>query len=463
MFIRRLILKTQHTDQLINEHLKNYPVMSLWRLLIDVPEQEMFGPHWMETEEPGYLKSMFYGLNFMLETISEPLCIDYLVELHDRCVAFIQKKFIVDAANGIEEYFESFPKGLRENYGVEFGLIAEGPTSNCSKKGIAELLHKMAAGDDYFTIQTENCSIFFNAKTVKAPVDDKIIEQVWSSVMTGCHIISINGLSKTLLANRLNLIISRYNENISKASTDIEKIKAIAICIHDHELTHPFPDGNCRTFAVLLLNKLLIQQGFTPAILTCRDRFDAYSIEELVQEIYVGMDNFIRVQHSVECNNHQLNIIYCHNNPIIARLLANVVLFKLPQWNSISQGEKTKVRQIIERVFASSSIDALNYEQLQAVLGLLSMHIQKAIYKKSSYQSFSLLFGLEKKSHGIHFDSLINQHLHSNAISYEKLMDVIRIEPKTTVFFAANHRSLSVIPPETLLSSEKITLPSPDC
>lgn len=61
------------------------------------------------------------------------------------------------------------------------------------------------------------------------------------------------------------------------------------------EIFHIFPDGNQRTVAFLLLNKLLIDNNFPAAYLDWPYAFDGYlSSKELVMEIKYGMINFLR-------------------------------------------------------------------------------------------------------------------------------------------------------------------------
>jgi len=51
---------------------------------------------------------------------------------------------------------------------------------------------------------------------------------------------------------------------------------------------HPFQDGNCRTM-LLLLNKLLFDNGFTPVIMANPNQLDGLSNKELGEIVKESM------------------------------------------------------------------------------------------------------------------------------------------------------------------------------
>lgn len=48
-------------------------------------------------------------------------------------------------------------------------------------------------------------------------------------------------------------------------------------------------DGNCRTICMVLLNSLLMRYGFPPSLMDDPNKFDGFSIEELVNLVKQGM------------------------------------------------------------------------------------------------------------------------------------------------------------------------------
>lgn len=93
------------------------------------------------------------------------------------------------------------------------------------------------------------------------------------------------------LTELMNEALSIYHTRIQAASTQKEKIYAIVQLVQDCEQIHPFLDFNCRSLCIILLNILLRQQNLPLAILGDPNRFDAYSTEELYQEVLTGMEN----------------------------------------------------------------------------------------------------------------------------------------------------------------------------
>jgi hypothetical protein len=55
---------------------------------------------------------------------------------------------------------------------------------------------------------------------------------------------------------------------------------------------HLFNDGNIRTFALLLLQRLLIDNGFSPTCLDDPNCIDCLSINEIVARVEQGWEHF---------------------------------------------------------------------------------------------------------------------------------------------------------------------------
>ena len=91
----------------------------------------------------------------------------------------------------------------------------------------------------------------------------------------------------------LNYYIKAYETSLAQARDDNDKLLAIVRIIRAFEIAHPFADCNQRVFVFLLLNKLLLQNGFLPVILEDPWVFNGYmSAAELVGELKIGFKNF---------------------------------------------------------------------------------------------------------------------------------------------------------------------------
>lgn len=69
-------------------------------------------------------------------------------------------------------------------------------------------------------------------------------------------------------------------------------IHAIAELCRNLQHTHPFRDGNARTIGCILVNGLLLREGLSPAIIDNVNKFDGYSVDELVLTIKNGQQSF---------------------------------------------------------------------------------------------------------------------------------------------------------------------------
>ncbi len=92
-------------------------------------------------------------------------------------------------------------------------------------------------------------------------------------------------------AQRTDAIVERYNVEIATANDDRQRLVAISRVVRDLELLHPFPDGNGRTFVALLMNHLLLVNGFLPAILWDPNIDAELSVSEFAEEIARGIEN----------------------------------------------------------------------------------------------------------------------------------------------------------------------------
>lgn len=79
-----------------------------------------------------------------------------------------------------------------------------------------------------------------------------------------------------------------YAELEDSYSSKKNQLRAIVKYVQLLERLHPFPDGNCRVFCMVFLNALLMQYGFPPTLISDPNKFDGYSIKELVSLVKTG-------------------------------------------------------------------------------------------------------------------------------------------------------------------------------
>ncbi|UYM18199.1 hypothetical protein [Endozoicomonas euniceicola] len=79
------------------------------------------------------------------------------------------------------------------------------------------------------------------------------------------------------------------NQGVEQES---QKIACIAKVCRNIQFTHPFRDGNARTIGCILVNGLLMREGLSPSLINNANKFDAYSVDELVKVIRLGQSHF---------------------------------------------------------------------------------------------------------------------------------------------------------------------------
>ena len=74
-------------------------------------------------------------------------------------------------------------------------------------------------------------------------------------------------------------------------------MRAIVNLCRSLSMLHPFPDGNQRTLAFALLTKLLIENGFSPAVIKAPYMFGEYrTLDSLASEVHEGTERFARLK-----------------------------------------------------------------------------------------------------------------------------------------------------------------------
>ncbi|MBB6734387.1 hypothetical protein [Cohnella zeiphila] len=100
-------------------------------------------------------------------------------------------------------------------------------------------------------------------------------------------------LTKTL--NRYDEEIKGIKENdkLEQGEVEEQKLYAIAGVIRELHVSHFFTDANGRLNTFLLLNRFLIEEGFSPVIMDDTSMFGGgFSIGQLVGQLKRGMNNF---------------------------------------------------------------------------------------------------------------------------------------------------------------------------
>jgi hypothetical protein len=260
-------------DMAISPSFSRLPPGEAWRLVLDGRHQETRGKTGFENEQ-GYMAGMLSGLSLMMQTLrwERPLDADLFQTLHDTCTNKVYSKGVMVEDVPREGHLkQGFRTDDGSNVGVGFSLkparlTGEPPRytgGTTTPEGRAELDAKIAR-DPWFHIEQ---------------VGDG--ERLWCVTKSAAQ-----------CAARVDGIFDAYRTEIGRARTEDDKLRAIARCCQDLDQSHVFEDGNIRTVAFLVMNKLLAENGLSPAILDEPNCFDGFSVDQLVGEIRAGQATF---------------------------------------------------------------------------------------------------------------------------------------------------------------------------
>jgi hypothetical protein len=92
----------------------------------------------------------------------------------------------------------------------------------------------------------------------------------------------------------VNAALARYHQEVGVAATRLATLEAIVRVIRALHVIHAFRDANGRLHIMLMLNRFLTEEGFSPVILRNNPEMfgGSYTITQLVQEVTDGMTDF---------------------------------------------------------------------------------------------------------------------------------------------------------------------------
>lgn len=140
----------------------------------------------------------------------------------------------------------------------------------------------------------DNDSRYNNMLTSLAGFNDmkSLAEFIYTLACSGNKVVFESfqvGDANTVLHDKMATMIIQYEQDMQVLTNPMDKLRCIIGFIQSCEQLHPFLDGNCRVFCMLLLNHLLMKNGFPMAILPDPNRFDVLSMNELIDNVIEGM------------------------------------------------------------------------------------------------------------------------------------------------------------------------------
>jgi len=283
------------------EILAQIPITDVWRFFIDgvlqngeerkdredlLPIQRRAG--WPQFEnERGYLKGMCNAFAFSLKN-PDALSVDFIKDLHSYATNNVDLKLYKQESK--ESNKGNFRSDDQDELSCGLGR------SNTTEEGIFELLKTIRDDANYIYIGNFDLSSMFCHENLQNKDDTQLKEhakQIFSRTKEhrAEYAVYMSPLSAGKIEELVADCITEYQQEIKKAKNNEEIIRTIAIFIHGIELIHPFVDANTRTFSMLLLNHLLLQNGLLPAMLFYPNLCCYGDIDSIVWEIERGIED----------------------------------------------------------------------------------------------------------------------------------------------------------------------------
>lgn len=255
----------------------------LWKLMFMERDRIKYGENDYEREEQGYLQGVMNGYLFMLSTIGRPLTPDLYEQLHDHCVEGI---YTAEHPRGI-------PKGYRRySDGAEAFYLIPGHT--VSDKGVKELKNRI---NTYAYVDDSTKDRFnFLKDAIQSPE---------TTVESQKPILKLKPTRPETCKRNAQFCIDLYLA--APKNSEQEKLFAIAGICQDLDQLHLFVDGNIRTTGILLVNKLLIENGISPTVMRDVNQLDCLSREEIVDLIREGQNFFENLK---KCNQFDNQVVH---------------------------------------------------------------------------------------------------------------------------------------------------------
>ena len=248
------------------------------RLANPSPQESLQPRHLLfDVNEPGYYQAMMKAFKLMSHRIGVPPSLALVTEFHNQAVDGVRR-----------ETGHSFKKGLelliKWGYPVAPNELATAKMELWKSRILAfpDLLEARLSHQKWTKPLTQSLVELFSEDFLASyNPDEGLIE-------------SFSCTGKGSLRAKLTPYFDHYRESIVQVKSLRATLLAIAELIRTLEVSHHFPDGNQRTNAFILLNKLLIDNNLPPAILENPAMFDGImDLNGMTQAIYNGITNYL--------------------------------------------------------------------------------------------------------------------------------------------------------------------------
>jgi len=222
-------------------------------------------------KEQGYFNALYRAFDMIFDN-RDKMTISHIVALHRQ------------ASEKVKHYNHCYIPDIQFFHAHSthrFGL----KSANSTLDGLKQLLQK------------EKPYHIIRVRTIKGenkcfPCKKEHMEEIETAFKEGSFIVIESALNNDQTASlELQKLIDQYYLKVNNTDNKIDKLRAMIDFTLDCVQLHPFGDGNCRTFVMLLLNELLMANQFPFVMLRDANCFGCYSTDELLKEVVDGMKN----------------------------------------------------------------------------------------------------------------------------------------------------------------------------
>ncbi len=303
-----------------------FPAEESWRLLMDGDRQE-HGALYFDKVEPGYMAALMDAFCFMLENLGRKMEESLYYELHRRAIngvvserdlgesmieGYIKNGMTSDLSRIDVSSLELRFKACigKENISLDQVVCNDDMCNpaelvgfrinkvNASLKGVSEYENKRNSEFASERMIYENTG-FEHPDPIKNLESPKYIKTMYCSIRRTPEYYKkvINTVFDDYYSQINDLkyecdILNELHAPIDKSEYDRKILEIIVRTCQNLDQLHAFFDGNIRTVAFLVLNKMLIENGMSPTIMRDPNVFDMKSIDEIIQEVVAGQKAF---------------------------------------------------------------------------------------------------------------------------------------------------------------------------
>ncbi|MBF0206774.1 MAG: Fic family protein [Oligoflexia bacterium] len=293
-------------------YLKQYPQKELWRLFVDGNlHATENGPEGYERREPGSLKGLFEALRYVIVEKPKDITIDseliFNIHIHvvkgveleykapfnrDYCYRFIAEEIVgyqlsknVVTLNGLVELLKKMELQSKSDEGYMGGYQGCWLAPENEQNGRLNMQEAVYPGN-----VSDRVSFAGGREALAGRINDRIQSELSRFAPAKSSFVYLAPRPGTV-ARGLAEIIESYNKEIRIEYLGQDaQLRVIVDHVQRLEQLHPFNDANLRTFAVILLDRLLMQHGFPPVTLENPNVFDLHSVDELIEVVKGGMN-----------------------------------------------------------------------------------------------------------------------------------------------------------------------------